>query len=167
MLLTGPELTALREEHWPAVKAIYEAGLATGQASFETEAPDWRSWDAGHHTHSRVVALQDGDVVGWAAIAPVSRRAAYAGVAEVSVYVAAGARGHGIGGRLLRELIRQSEQAGIWTLSASIFPENPASVRLHESCGFRLLGRRRRIARHHGIWRDTVLYERRSELAGC
>lgn len=160
------ELAPLREQDWGAVQVIYEEGLATGQASFETGSPDWRAWDAGHLPHSRLLARQAGSVVGWAALAPVSGRVAYAGVAEVSVYVAARSRGQGVGGRLLRELIPQSERSGIWTLQASIFPENLASIRLHEACGFRLLGRRHRIARHHGVWRDTVLYERRSEVTG-
>jgi L-amino acid N-acyltransferase YncA len=159
-------LEPLSRQHWPAAKVIYEEGLATGHASFETEAPDWPSWDAGHLAHSRLVAVLAGQVAGWAALAPVSWRMAYAGVAEVSVYVAARSRGQGVGRLLLPELIRQSEAAGIWTLVASIFPENPASIRLHEVCGFRLLGRRERIGRHHGVWRDTLLYERRSAISG-
>ena len=153
--------------HWPAVRAIYLEGLAGGHATFETEAPDWPAWDAAHLPHCRLIAREEDAVLGWAALAPVSRRAVYAGVAEVSVYVAARARGKGIGRRLLEELIRRSETEGIWTLQASIFPENAASVRLHEACGFRQLGRRERIGRHHGVWRDTVLYERRSSIAGA
>jgi L-amino acid N-acyltransferase YncA len=164
--LPSTDLARLREEHWDAVKAIYAEGLETGQASFETRPPDWKVWDEGHLPHSRVLACQAGSVVGWAALSPVSGRVVYAGVAEVSVYVAGRCRGQGVGRRLLAELIRQSELAGIWTLQASIFPENRASIRLHEGCGFRLLGRRDRIARHHGVWRDTVLYERRSEVTG-
>ena len=164
--LPSTDIAPLREEHWEAVKAIYAEGLETGQASFETQPPDWKAWDEGHLPHSRLLACHGGSVVGWAALAPVSRRVVYAGVAEVSVYVAQRCRGQGVGRRLLSELIRQSELAGIWTLQASIFPENRASIRLHEACGFRLLGRRDRIARHHGVWRDTVLYERRSEVAG-
>ncbi|HEV8600063.1 MAG TPA: GNAT family N-acetyltransferase [Gemmatimonadales bacterium] len=164
--LVSLNLVALREEHWEAVKAIYEEGLATGQASFETKPPDWKAWDDGHLAHSRVLACQAGNPVGWAALTPVSRRVVYAGVAEVSVYVTGHLRGRGVGRRLLLELIRQSELAGIWTLQASIFPENGASIRLHEACGFRLVGRRHRIAQHHGVWRDTLLYERRSEVTG-
>ena len=159
-------LEPLLAAHWPEVRAIYEEGLAGGQASFETTVPDWCEWDASHLAHSRLVARDGERVIGWAALSPVSRRAVYAGVAEVSVYVAGRARGRGIGRRLLEELIRVSEAEGIWTLQASIFPENRASVRLHEACGFRLLGRRERIARHHGVWRDTVIYERRSPSAG-
>jgi phosphinothricin acetyltransferase len=153
--------------HWPAVRSIYLEGLAGGHATFETEAPDWPAWDAAHLPHCRLIAREEDAVLGWAALAPVSRRAVYAGVAEVSVYVAARGRRKGIGRRLLEELIRRSETEGIWTLQASIFPENAASVRLHEACGFRQLGRRERIGRHHGVWRDTVLYERRSSIAGA
>ena len=160
------QLAPLAAEHWPAVRLIYEEGLATGQASFETAVPDWPAWDAAHLAHSRLVALEGDAVVGWAALGPVSRRAVYAGVAEVSVYVSAAARGKGVGRALLRALVRESEAAGIWTLQASIFPENQASVRLHEACGFRLLGRRERIAQHRGIWRDTVILERRSLVVG-
>jgi phosphinothricin acetyltransferase len=152
----------LEPAHWPDVRRIYEEGLATGDASFETTAPDWDVWDAAHLAAPRIVALDGGAVIGWAALSPVSRRKVYAGVAEVSVYVGDGARGRGVGKRLLEELVHRSEAAGIWTLQASIFPENTASCRLHEQCGFRLLGRRHRIARHHGVWRDTVIYERRS-----
>ena len=160
--LVGP----LLPEHWPEVRAIYEEGLAGGHATFETMSPEWPEWDAAHLRHSRLVARDGETVVGWAALSPVSPRAVYAGVAEVSVYVLGRARGRGIGRRLLEELIVASEAAGIWTLQASIFPENEASVRLHEACGFRFLGRRERIARHHGTWRDTVLYERRSRSVG-
>jgi phosphinothricin acetyltransferase len=148
------------------VRSIYEEGLAGRQATFETSAPDWPAWDAAHLARCRIAAREGSTVLGWAALSPVSRRAVYSGVAEVSVYVAGQARGQGIGRRLLEELIRQSEAAGIWTLQASIFPENTASTRLHEACGFRLLGRRERIARHHGVWRDTILYERRSRVTG-
>jgi len=160
------EIGALRAEHWPEVRAIYEEGLAGGHATFETAAPEWPEWDAAHLPNPRLVAGEGKRVLGWAALSPVSRRAVYAGVAEVSVYVAGRARGRGIGRRLLEELIEASEAAGIWTLQASIFPENEASVRLHAACGFRFLGRRERIARHHGAWRDTVLYERRSRSVG-
>jgi phosphinothricin acetyltransferase len=161
-----PVMEPMKETDWEAVRAIYEAGLRTGQASFETAAPDWTAWNAGHLPAPRLVARRGGRVIGWAALSPVSRRAVYRGVAEVSVYVAEAARGQGVGLQLLEELVRRSEAAGIWTLQASIFPENTASVRLHERCGFRLLGRRERIAQHHGVWRDTVIYERRSRVAG-
>jgi L-amino acid N-acyltransferase YncA len=156
----------LSPDHWPHVRAIYEAGLAAGHATFETLAPDWLAWDAAHLPQCRLVAMEGADVVGWAALSPVSRRTAYAGVAEVSIYVAEIARGRGIGRQLLARLIGESEAAGLWTLQASIFPENRVSTRLHEAAGFRLIGRRERIAQRDGVWRDTVLYERRSRAAG-
>ena len=156
----------MRANDWPAVRAIYEEGLATGQASFETVAPEWEAWDANHCPDGRLVARQGEQVIGWAALSPVSRRAVYRGVAEVSVYVAAAARGRGAGRALLVALIEASEAAGVWTLQASIFPENEASVALHRACGFRVVGRRERVAQHHGVWRDTLLLERRSSRAG-
>jgi L-amino acid N-acyltransferase YncA len=159
--MTAITISPLDSTHWPAVRAIYQEGLDSGHASFETTAPDWPAWDAAHLPHSRIVAERHGVLVGFAALSPVSRRAVYGGVAEVSVYVAAAARGEGVGRLLLSELILSSESSGIWTLQASIFPENSASTHLHEVCGFRLVGRRERIAQHHGQWRDTVIYERR------
>jgi L-amino acid N-acyltransferase YncA len=159
-------INQLEPHHWGRVRAIYLEGLATGQASFETSAPDWETWDGSHLSNSRLVAVRGDDVLGWAALSAVSRRQAYAGVAEVSVYVAGSARGQRIGRLLLDALVVRSEAAGIWTLQASIFPENLASVQLHVSCGFRLVGRRERVAQHHGIWRDTVIYERRSTRCG-
>jgi phosphinothricin acetyltransferase len=152
--------------HWPAVRTIYQEGLDSGHASFEITASDWPAWDAAHLPHPRIVAVRHGVVVGLAALSLVSRRAVYAGVTEVSVYVAAAARGQGIGRALLDGLIERSETSGIWTLQASIFPENAPSIHLHEVCGFRLVGRRERIAQHHGNWRDTVIYERRSPVVG-
>lgn len=167
------EILPMTADDWPAVRQIYLDGLATGQASFETTAPSREQWDAGHLECCRLVARvpdtpsdQTADMLGWAALSPVSRRACYRGVAEVSVYIAARARGHGVGRVLLEALIAASEADGIWTLQASIFPENVASVRLHESTGFRLVGRRERIAQHHGRWRDTVILERRSARIG-
>lgn len=158
----------MTESDWPAVSAIYEAGIATGHATFQTEAPVWEAWDRGHLPTCRLVARDDnGGVLGWAALSPVSSRPVYAGVAEVSVYVAATARGRGIGRLLLEALIDRSEADGRWTLQAGIFPENVASLALHESCGFRVVGRRERIGRHHGRWRDVLLLERRSAIAGC
>jgi phosphinothricin acetyltransferase len=154
-------------EHWPEVRAVYEEGLATGDATFETEAPEWEHWDATHLRACRLVALAEGTrVAGWAALSPVSARKVYAGVAEVSVYVGAAFRGRGVGRALLETLVRESESEGIWTLQAGIFPENVASVELHRSCGFRLVGRRERVGRLQGRWRDTVLLERRSQIAG-
>lgn len=156
----------MRETDWPAVRAIYQEGIATGQATFETAAPEWEVWDAGHRPDCRLVARQGEQVIGWAALSPVSRRAVYRGVAEVSIYVAEAARGRGVGRALLAALIEASEAAGVWTLQASVFSENEASVALHLSWGFRVVGRRERIGLHHGVWRDTLMLERRSSKAG-
>lgn len=153
---------------WEAVRSIYLEGLATGDATFETEAPSRKTWDDGHLSVPRLVAVSatDGTVLGWAALSRVSSRAVYSGVAEVSVYVTAHSRSRGIGQDLLEQLVVQSEQNGIWTLQASVFPENKASLALHNNCGFREVGIRQRIGRMNGIWRDTVLLERRSALVG-
>jgi phosphinothricin acetyltransferase len=159
-------ITTLTPAHWPDVLAIYQQGIATGNATFETEAPAWAEWDAGHLSACRLVAQEDGRVLGWTALSPVSRRLAYRGVAEVSVYVAAEARGRGIGTLLLLALIDASEAAGIWTLQASVMADNIATIRLHEKAGFREVGRRERISRLHGRWRDTLLLERRSTRVG-
>lgn len=156
-------IVPLLPEHWAAVKAIYEAGLATGNASFQTSAPSWEEWDTTHLKHSRLAVLDGQSVLGWAALTPVSSRCVYAGVAEVSVYIGAASRGRGIGKILLHALITESEANGLWTLQAGIFPENTASLRLHEKCGFRLVGTREKIGRMNGVWRDTVLLERRSK----
>jgi L-amino acid N-acyltransferase YncA len=157
------ELRAMRIEDWPAVKAIYEQGIATRQATFETEAPSWEDWDAGHLAAPRLIAEESGAVVGWAAVSPVSRRLCYAGVVEESVYVAEEARGRGVGRALLERLCADADAAGIWTIQTSIFPENVASIELHRRCGFRVVGTRERIAQLDGVWRDTVLMERRSK----
>ena len=154
----------LTAEDWPAVEEIYLAGIATGNATFETEAPTWERWHATHHEFVRLIATDGTTTLGWAALSPVSTRKVYAGVAEVSVYVAQQARGQGLGQRLLEALIAGSEQNGIWTLQASIFPENVASLKLHDRCGFRKVGRRERIAKRVGVWRDTILLERRSAV---
>jgi phosphinothricin acetyltransferase len=154
------------DQDWDVVRAIYLEGMATGLATFETEAPGWNEWDAKHLPAPRLIASEGEQIAGWAALSRVSTRAVYAGVAEVSVYVSARARGHGIGRLLLASLVSESEQAGIWTLQASIFPENSASISLHKGCGFREVGTRHRIAKLNGVWRDTVLLERRSETAG-
>ena len=156
----------MKPEQWESVRAIYLAGIATGDATFETKVPNWADWNRSHLPAPRLVALSAEAVVGWAALSRVSPRAAYAGVAEVSVYVDEQRRGQGIGSLLLKALVAGSENAGIWTLQASIFPENAASILLHKSCGFREVGRRQRVGKLHGVWRDTVLLERRSEMAG-
>jgi len=152
--------------HWPAVEAIYREGIATGNATFETESPSWKRWNANHHAHSRLVAGDGNAIVAWAALSPVSPRRVYAGVAEVSIYVAASARGKGVGKALLHGLIEHSERNGIWTLQAGIFPENTASLALHKSCGFREVGQREKIGQLDGKWRNVVLLERRSSVAG-
>jgi len=155
----------LRREDWPAVRDIYEEGVRGGDATFETETPSWEAWDAAH-LEVRLVAERDGSVVGWAALSPASARRCYRGVGEVSVYVASEARGAGLGRKLLEELVRRSEQDGYWTLTAGVFPENEASIRLHEACGFREVGVRERLGELHGVWRDVILLERRSKLVG-
>ena len=152
---------------WPAIRGIYLEGIATGLATFETEAPSWETWDAAHLSFGRVVARRTGEVLGWAALSPVSQRKAYAGVAEVSVYVAESSRGKGVGRALLDQLIRDSEQNGIWTLQAAVFPENAATMAVHKRCGFREVGRRERISKLNGNWRDTILLERRSKTVGA
>ena len=155
-------LQPLTAADWPAVRAIYEEGIATANATFETAPPSWRDWDAMHLPGHRLVARVDGVVAAWAALSPVSSRCAYAGVAEDSVYVTSRACGRGIGRALLAELVSRAEDDGIWTVQAGIFPENHPSLRLHLSCGFRTVGVRERIGRLHGAWRDVVLMERRS-----
>lgn len=148
------------------VLAIYRAGIETGNATFQTSAPSWGDWDAGHLVDHRHVAVDPtgGELLGWIAVSPVSSRSVYAGVVEHSVYVHPDAQGRGVGGALLRALISSTEVAGIWTLTTAIFPENTASVALHRSAGFRIVGRRERLGRHHGVWRDVVLMERRSPV---
>jgi phosphinothricin acetyltransferase len=159
-------INSMREGDWDQVCAIYLEGIGAGQATFETEAPGWEQWDAGHLKECRLVARSGDRILGWAALSPTSKREVYAGVAEVSVYVAAEARGHRIGDALMRALVKASEQSGVWTLQSSIFPENQASIALHLKHGFRELGRRERIAQLHGVWRDTIVFERRSRVAG-
>ena len=151
---------------WEQVRAIYLEGIAAGNATFETGAPSWEKWDEDHLQFARLV-MRDGErILGWAALSPVSKRTVYRGVAELTVYVAESARGRGVGSALLEAVIDESERNGIWTLQASIFPENEASVKLHLRCGFREVGRRERIAKLNDRWRDTVLFERRSRTVG-
>lgn len=162
-------IRALLPADWEAVRAIYLDGIATGEATFETIAPSWEQWDSSHQPFARLVAVseEDGLVKGWAALSPVSARSVYAGVAEVSVYIEKDSRGKGLGKVLLEQVIVQSEQNGLWTLQASVFPENRASVELHRFCGFREVGIRRRIGKlEGGHWRDTMLMERRSSIVG-
>jgi L-amino acid N-acyltransferase YncA len=146
---------------WQTVRAIYREGIATGNATFETDAPDWGPWDRSHLPHGRLVARAGRTLVGWAALSPVSTRPVYAGVAETSLYVGDGHRGRGVGKALIHRQVTAADTAGLWTLQTAIFPENRASIALHQSAGFRTLGVRERIGRHHGVWRDTVFLERR------
>jgi phosphinothricin acetyltransferase len=163
----GLRIEALQPADWPQVADIYAEGIATGNATFETAPPTWERFDASHLVGHRLVArAAGGEVVAWAALAPVSDRCAYAGVAEESIYVAASARGQGVGRRLLAALLEGAEQAGIWTVQTGIFPENTASVALHRRCGFRVVGVRERIGQLHGRWRDVLLLERRSTVVG-
>jgi len=157
-------LRDLRPGDWPEVSRIYADGIATGNATFETEVPSWEAWDAAHLPEHRFVARRDGRVLGWIALAPTSPRACYAGVAEVSAYVAAEARGSGLGKELLAAVISSSERGAIWTLQTGVFPENEASLGLLGRFGFRIVGTHERIGRLHGVWRDVVLVERRSEV---
>ena len=165
------EIRAMVPEDAQRVLAIYQAGIETGHATFESVAPDWPAFDGKYLPECRLVATMGREVVGWIALTPVSRRPVYRGVAEHSIYISANARGQGVGRKLLEALVSASERAGFWTLQTSIFPENEASIRLHEAYGFRVLGRRERIARMtygpmEGQWRDTVIMERRSATAG-
>ncbi len=156
----------LEPADWDDVARIYAEGIATGDATFETEVPSYERWHESHLAEHRLAAVRDGTVVGWAAVSAVSDRCAYAGVVEESVYVAAAARGAGVGRALLDRLVESTERAGIWTIQAGVFPENAASLRLHERAGFELVGLRRRLGQLRGVWRDVVLLERRSAVAG-
>jgi phosphinothricin acetyltransferase len=157
-------IRVMTPEDWPSVREIYEAGIATRNATFASKAPEWPDWDKEHIAACRLIAEHDSRVAGWAALTSVSNRCVYAGVAEVSVYVDAAARGTGVGRALLSALVDASEAQGLWTLQAGILPENVASVRLHERCGFRIVGRRERIGQMDGEWRDVLLLERRSAV---
>ncbi|MFQ5399684.1 MAG: GNAT family N-acetyltransferase [Anaerolineae bacterium] len=156
----------MKAADWEAVQAIYREGIATGNATFETDIPPWEAWDRSHRGDCRLIAAVGGQTAGWAALQAVSRRAVYAGVAEVSVYVAERWQGMGVGTALLQALVEASERAGVWTLQAGIFPENRASVALHKKMGFRIVGTRERIGCLHGVWRDVLLMERRSQVVG-
>ena len=156
----------MRSSDWEQVSSIYLEGIRSGHSTFETTVPTWEQWDAAHLQIARLV-LRDGDVVlGWAALSPVSRRHVYRGIAETTVYITESQRGKGLGRVLLEALVAESEKNEIWTLQASIFPENTASLALHLRCGFREVGRRERIAQLNGVWRDTLLLERRSVTVG-
>jgi L-amino acid N-acyltransferase YncA len=159
-------IRGLETRDWPDVKRIYLQGIATGCATFQTGSPDWHDWDNSHLKCSRLVAVNSGQVLGWAALSPVSNRSVYAGVAEVSIYIAENFRGQKVGYDLLQHLISESEENNIWTLQAGIFPQNAGSVRLHEKAGFRIIGHREKIGQLKGVWHDNLLLERRSKVVG-
>jgi len=160
------EIEAFNPKHWPEARVIYQSGIATGNAHFSLQVPEWDDWDHEHVKNCRLVALENGKVLGWAALTATSDRCVFAGVAEVSIYIAENVRGKGIGKKLLAELVKQSEQNNFWTLEARIFAENTASIHIHQQNGFRIVGRRERIGKLNGVWRDTLLLERRSLTTG-
>jgi L-amino acid N-acyltransferase YncA len=160
------KIEKLTQKHWPEVRAIYESGLATGNANFNHQVPDWEKWDNTHVKKCRLLAMHDGKVYGWAALTAIADNCVFAGVAEVSIYIAKDSRGKGIGKQLLSELVRQSEGNDFWTLEARVFTENFASIKIHEENGFRIVGSRERIGQLNGVWRDTLLLERRSIVVG-
>jgi len=164
--ITMTTVRQMTDADWPAVAAIYAEGIDTGDATFEQTVPTWEQFDSQHTPDCRLVAEADGCVLGWALLSPVSHRPVYRGVAELSVYIKASARGQGIGRTLLNAIIKDSEQAGYWTLQAGIFPENAASLTLHQHAGFRMVGYQQRLGQMNGRWRDVVLLERRSEVVG-
>ena len=165
--MPGPfEIRSIQPSDWPDVARIYAEGIGTGMATFETSVPDWDDWDAAHVETCRLLVEIGGQTVAWAALSPISRRAVYRGVAEASIYGGEEARGRGVGSALLGELVACSEREGYWTLQAGVFPENEASVRLHQRHGFRVVGTRERIGASNGTWRDVLLLERRSETIG-
>jgi L-amino acid N-acyltransferase YncA len=159
-------IQTMRPENWPEVKQIYLEGIATGQATFQTDAPSWHDWDHAHLAELRYVAVIGNEIAGWVALSPVSSRCVYAGVAEVSIYIADRFKGQKLGIQLLQHVITESEKANIWTLQAGIFPENAASLRLHEKAGFRIMGYREKVGKMNGVWRNVNLLERRSKTTG-
>ena len=160
------EIQQLTEKHWPEASAIYQSGLATGNANFSSQVPGWEEWDIAHLKTCRLVMSDGGKVLGWAALTAISDRCVYSGVAEISVYVDEGARGKGIGRELLKAIVEESEKNNLWTLEARIFAENLASIKIHQANGFRIVGRRERIGQLNGVWRDIILLERRSNTRG-
>nr|WP_255307399.1 GNAT family N-acetyltransferase [Muricauda sp. CP2A] len=156
----------MQASDWQHVHQIYTEGIATGIATFETNAPNYESWDKAHVSSCRLVAEEDGNILGWAALSPVSSRCVYGGVGEVSVYISAKSRGKGVGKLLMEQLIEESENAGFWTIQSGVFPENKASIKLHEKVGFRYIGRRERVGKIHGVWKDNLLFEKRSHKVG-
>lgn len=160
----NPLIRKMQKSDWSSVQSIYIEGIRTGTATFETNVPEWMEWNKNHLRDCRIVISDSSIIYGWAALSPVSQRDVYSGVAEVSIYIKESERGKGIGKKLLEELIKSSEKAGIWTLQAAIFPENEASIHLFKKCGFRVIGYREKIGKLNGIWKDVVLMERRSKI---
>lgn len=160
------EIKPITKDNFSEVIEIYKQGLATNIATFQNDTPQWEDWDKGHLDFCRISIYDNDKMIGWASLTPVSSRCVYAGVAEVSIYIAQDERGKGIGKTLLTELIQQSEENGIWTLQSGIFAENENSIKLHEKCGFRLVGYREKIGKKNGVWKDNVFMERRSKNIG-
>ncbi|MBU2905307.1 GNAT family N-acetyltransferase [Arenibacter algicola] len=160
------EIRKMKNSDWPSVAQIYQQGMDTGFATFEKVVPSFEVWDAGHLQIGRLVAAKGDSILGWAALSPVSSRCVYGGVAEVSVYIGQGNRGRGVGKMLMQELIVESEKAGLWTLQSGIFPENKGSVELHLKMGFRFIGKRERVGKRDNVWKDNLLFERRSTVVG-
>lgn len=156
----------IHKDDFDSVSEIYSQGLNTGIATFETEVPDWEKWNVKFHSNCRILAELNNEVAGFAVLSPVSNREVYKGVAEVTIYVKDKHRGKGIGKKLLEELISQSEHNGYWSLQASIFPQNIASIKIHQNCGFRLIGKKEKIGKRHGIWYDNLIFEKRSKING-
>jgi L-amino acid N-acyltransferase YncA len=166
IFMNNIDYKSLEKEDWISVADIYKQGIETGNATFQKDIPTWEEWDSGHIKACRIVAVIENKIAGWAALSPVSGRSVYSGVAEVSIYISNQYKGRKVGTRLLEKIISESEQNGFWTLQAGIFPENAASLKIHENMGFRRVGVREKIGKMNGIWRDTVLLERRSKIAG-
>jgi L-amino acid N-acyltransferase YncA len=160
------QIKNIEQENFHQVAEIYKQGLDTGIATFQNDIPDWENWDKNHLPNCRIAAFEGNEMAGWAAITPVSSRCVYAGVGEVSIYIAANFRGKGVGEFLLNQLIKESEQAGLWTLQSGIFAENIGSIKLHQKCGFRQIGYREKIGQKDGVWKDTIFMERRSKIVG-
>ncbi len=164
--MTAVTINKMKDSDWHDVSRIYGLGIATGDATFESEIPSWKGWNNSHLKKCRLIASYNDSTVGWAALSPVSSRCVYGGVAEVSVYVDTSYNGNGVGSKLLKALIEKSEEAGLWTLQSGIFPENVASIKIHERLGFRTIGYKEKIGKMKGIWRDNIVLERRSKIIG-
>jgi len=160
------EILSINKNHYPDIAAIYQQGINTGMATFETSAPSWESWNENKLQHSRIIAFENSEALGWAALSKASSRCVYEGVAEVSIYIAENHRGKGVGKILMEHLIRESEDNGIWTLQSGMFPENEATIALHKLFGFRIIGYREKIGKLNGVWKDSVIMERRSTIVG-